>query len=49
MNILNGILAATLAFTGGAGLTTLFSEEDAPNQNTVIQEQDVRYDQIIYE
>ena len=47
MNILNGILAATLAFTGGAGLTTLFSEEDAPNQNTVIQEQDVRYDQMV--
>ena len=47
MNILNGILAATLAFTGGAGLTTLFSEEDAPNQNTVIQGQDVRYDQMV--
>lgn len=47
MNILNGILAATVAFTGGAGLTTLFSEEDAPNQNTVIQEQDVRYDQMV--
>ncbi len=47
MNILNGILAATLAFTGGAGLTNLFSEEDAPNQNTVIQEQDVRYDQMV--
>ncbi|MFT9497938.1 hypothetical protein [Anaerosolibacter sp.] len=47
MNILNGILAATLAFTGGAGLTTLFSEEDAPNQKTVIQEQDVRYDQMV--
>ncbi|API88931.1 hypothetical protein BKP56_06395 [Marinilactibacillus sp. 15R] len=47
MNILNGILAATLAFTGGAGLTTLFSEEDAPNQNTVIQKQDVRYDQMV--
>ena len=47
MNILNGILATTLVFTGGAGLTTLFSEEDTPNQNTVIQEPDVRYDQMV--
>ena len=46
MNILNGILAATLAFTGGAGLT-LFSDKDTPNQNTVIQEQDVIYDQMV--
>ncbi|MFZ3578336.1 hypothetical protein [Virgibacillus sp. DJP39] len=46
MNLLNGILAATLAFTGGAGLT-LFSEKDTQNPNTVIQEQGVSYDQMI--
>lgn len=46
MNILNGILAATLAFTGGAGLS-LLSEKDNPNQNTVIQEQGPSYDQMI--
>ncbi len=44
MNILNGILAATLAFTGGAGLS-LLSEKDNPNQNTVIQ--GPSYDQMI--
>lgn len=46
MNIINGILAATLAFTGGAGLS-LFSEKDTPKQNTVIQEQSVNYDQMV--
>jgi hypothetical protein len=46
MNIINGILAAPLAFTGGAGLS-LFSEKDTPKQNTVIQEQGVNYDQMV--
>jgi hypothetical protein len=45
MNILNGILAATLAFTGGAGLS-LFSEKDTQNPNTASQEQDVRNDEV---
>jgi len=46
MNILNGILAATLTITSGTGLF-LFSENDTPDQNTVIQEQGVRYDQMV--
>lgn len=46
MNIINGILAATLAFTGGAGLS-LFSEKDTPKQNMVIQEQGVNNDQMV--
>ncbi|MGN7300408.1 hypothetical protein [Ferdinandcohnia sp. SAFN-114] len=46
MNIINGILAATLAFTGGTGLA-LFSDKDTPNQNTVIQEQSGNYDQMV--
>ncbi|GGM29392.1 hypothetical protein GCM10011351_14400 [Paraliobacillus quinghaiensis] len=45
MNILNGIIAAALAFTGGAGLS-LFSEEDTNNPNTTIQERDVRNDEV---
>ena len=44
MNILNGILAATLTIASGTGLF-LFSENDNPNQNTVIQEQG--YDQMV--
>lgn len=46
MNIINGILAASLAFTGGTGLA-LFSDKDTPNQNTVIQEQSGNYDQMV--
>jgi len=46
MNIINGILAATLALTGGAGLS-LFSEKDTQKQNTVIQEQGVNFDQMV--
>ncbi|WP_400246542.1 hypothetical protein AB3U99_06680 [Niallia sp. JL1B1071] len=45
MNIMNGILAATLAFTGGAGIS-LNSEKDIPKQNTIIQEQGVNYNQM---
>ncbi|WP_062356456.1 hypothetical protein [Bacillus kwashiorkori] len=46
MNIINGILAASLAFTGGTGLA-LFSEKETPYHNTVIQEQGGNYDQIV--
>lgn len=46
MNIINGILAASLDFTGGTGLA-LFSDKDTPNQNTVIQEQSGNYDQMV--
>lgn len=46
MNIINGILAATLAFTGGAGVS-LFSDKDNPNPNTVTQEQGINYDQMV--
>ncbi|WP_394237361.1 hypothetical protein [Niallia oryzisoli] len=46
MNIINGILAASLAFTGGTGLA-LFSDKDTPTQNTVSQEEGTDYDQMV--
>ncbi|RTR28174.1 hypothetical protein EKG37_17900 [Robertmurraya yapensis] len=46
MNIFNGILAATIAFTGGAGLS-LFSDKDTPNQDTVSQEERTGYNQMV--
>ena len=46
MNIINGILATTLALSGGASLS-LFSANDNPvNPNTVNEEQGIDYDQM---
>ncbi|WP_034552052.1 hypothetical protein [Carnobacterium funditum] len=45
MSIINGMLAATLAVASGTGLS-FYAGNDTLNQNTVIQEQGVRYNEV---
>jgi hypothetical protein len=45
MNIISGMLAATLAVTSGTGLS-LYGRNDTLNQNTVMQEQGIRYNEM---
>lgn len=45
MNLLNGILATALAFTGGAGLSMFGEKEPSPN-NTVFEQQGSGYEQM---